>query len=213
MHSITLLNSTGFGEIDQILIRVIKFFKKKFPDRILGYYLLGSYIDSSAVKASDLDIYLLFKNKLTNKERDYFNRLLKINPQINSVVLDLVAFDENFLSLNKQLEKDLLYREGIVNLKLASLILYGYDIRSNILLPSMDEYIRVTMHTPYYFIKRARSANKKIRFPLEYPNISQKYYGYAKKEEDYPDKEGIKLIVTITGWICTAIVALRAKQC
>lgn len=209
--NISLLNSTGNDEIDQILIEIIKFFEKKFYNRIRSYYLLGSYIDGSAVKASDLDVYLLFKNKITTKERYYFDRLLKNDLKFNCIDLDIVAFDEFFLSVYKGHGSDVLVREGIINLKLASLILYGHDIRENILLPSMDEYVRFTMHTPYHFIKRAR-LNKNLRFPLEYPDSNQKYYGYVRNWKSHLDKEGIKLIVSIVGWISTSIVALRAKR-
>src|SRR3712207_6416292 len=63
MDAITLLNSTDNDRIDQVLRGVVRIFETVFPDRVRGYYLIGSYGNGSAVPASDLDLGILFKDR------------------------------------------------------------------------------------------------------------------------------------------------------
>ena len=63
MQNIPLLNSTGNQRVDNILRGVIGIFETVFPDRIRGYYLVGSYADGTAISTSDIDMKILFKNR------------------------------------------------------------------------------------------------------------------------------------------------------
>ena len=51
---IRLINPTGKNKIDNIVRDFIMRCESSFPDKILGYYLMGSQLDNSENKNSDL---------------------------------------------------------------------------------------------------------------------------------------------------------------
>lgn len=53
MNEISLINSTGNRQVDDILRGIVGLFEMAFPNRIRGYYLCGSYIDGSAIPCED----------------------------------------------------------------------------------------------------------------------------------------------------------------
>lgn len=64
MRTISLIESTGRPEIDQIAEGIIEVYEETFPNRIRSYYLVGSWADASAVLLSDIDIRVVFKDDL-----------------------------------------------------------------------------------------------------------------------------------------------------
>ena len=61
MDTISLFNSTGNQQVDDILRGVIGISEIVFPNRIRGYYLTGSYANSYALPTSDIDMTIVFK--------------------------------------------------------------------------------------------------------------------------------------------------------
>ena len=197
-------------KISRVISTVIQDFENRLPNRILGYYLLGSYTDGLAVEGSDIDIVFLFKDEMTSDDKRSIKTYLAETPKIDSIELDIVPVDEKFLYHNtRQWDENILFREGVVNLKLASAHVYGRDDRDKISLPVIEDYIRVTMHTPYHFLYRARKSFKKTTFPLQYPDSEDEFYGYVTLRGG---QESTKQMISIVGWICTALVALRGKE-
>jgi hypothetical protein len=62
MVTISLLQKTENTTVDALFARVIALFEARFPSRVRGYYLLGSYGDRKAVVGSDIDLSILFKD-------------------------------------------------------------------------------------------------------------------------------------------------------
>jgi len=56
MSEISLIDSTGYDNIDNILIGVVGIFEDAFPDRIRAYHVTGSYSNRSAISNSDIDM-------------------------------------------------------------------------------------------------------------------------------------------------------------
>ena len=55
LNSVSLTNSTGYSQVDQIIQGVIGIFERIFSDRIRSYYLLGSYANGTAISTNDYD--------------------------------------------------------------------------------------------------------------------------------------------------------------
>lgn len=203
---------TGKDDIDRELDAFIKLARLFFGDNIVAIYLMGSYIDDSAVETSDLDIGVVYK-----KERA--ERIMEISDFFTAHSRDLFRkeIDLYLISLD-QIEKlnpdDLLTREGIMSMKIASRLLYGTDVSHKIVLPDFDSYLAITLKTPFYFMNRVRGIVPEDTIPtaLEFPDTHDYYYGYLAFTQRTNRNLESKPVLSLIGWISTALIAMQAKQ-
>ena len=200
MENISLLNSTGDQRIDNILRGAIGIFETIFPDRIRGYYLVGSYADGTAVSTSDIDMKILFKNRFRdNAERKNSQLICEYCfGLISPIAGDVTARDEETAFSSSTLR---------LRIKAGSLLLYGEDIRDQISLPPLDQHIRDVMFRAYVFCftDRLRPNLKARVYPLDYPDPSDEFYGYTYKG-------GTTVFVSVVSAVATAIVASKSKK-
>jgi tRNA nucleotidyltransferase (CCA-adding enzyme) len=136
MNNVTLLQSTENPSVDAMLEGAIRVFEMVFPDRIRGYYLMGSYTDGTALPTSDIDGFILFKDNFINeKEKEKAWALCRS--------CDLMMAPEFYFA---PVGESVFNQHGDVNLKLYSLLLYGEDIREQIPLPDIDKFRSSVLH-------------------------------------------------------------------
>ena len=172
--SITLENTVGNKRIDQLLQGVVGVFERVFPNRIRGYYIIGSYANQTAVSTSDIDLCPLFKDAFLNDaecEKAW---------QIGWLCGDFISPVQVQAEPND--EKTLFSTPDTTTMKLASLLIYGEDIRPQLSLPSTEEYARDAMLQPIWFHYRIRKPDI-LTYPLEYPKLDDPYYGYVCRLE------------------------------
>lgn len=58
-----LIASTGDQGCDKIVRSVIGIFESTFRDRVRGYYLRGSRASGTSIEGSDIDLFLIFKDR------------------------------------------------------------------------------------------------------------------------------------------------------
>lgn len=204
MNSVSLLNSVRNRRVDDILRGVIGIFESVFPDRIRGYYLKGSYTDGTAVPASDIDVDILFVDSFRSREEHE-------KAQQTSEYCSLISPIE--LELNLYGEGQAL-RIGLPELKFASVLLHGEDIRDKLVLIPLEWWQRSLMHVPYRFFSRIREKPEFLVFPLNYPDPEGQFYGYDKrKSRDAVGslRPGTKEIINCVGKSALAIIALKAN--
>lgn len=63
-----LIHTVGKASVDDLLSQVAELYETKFPGRVRGYYLTGSYAEGDAVDGSDIDLYILFKGAFISEE-------------------------------------------------------------------------------------------------------------------------------------------------
>lgn len=205
MNTISLLNSTGYQKVDEILRGIVGIFETVFPSRIQGHYLCGSYIDGSAVPAlSDLDVCIVFKDKLEDSEREKFQQILTHLSRIRPMLLNLESFGEQQLFMN-----------GTVALKVASLVIYGEDIRDKIPMQPIEAFVREILDSFYCLLSWTRRHQDILMFPLSYPDPEGEFYGYdhEKRSPFYLTK--IHTTQVLAGLVCaagTGIIALTAQK-
>ena len=179
---------------------VIGIFETVFPDRIRGYYLVGSYADSTAVSTSDIDMKILFKNRFRdNTERKNSQQICEYCfGLISPIAGDVTARDEETAFSSSTLQ---------LRIKAGSLLIYGEDIRDKISLPPLDQHIRDVMFRAYVFCftDRLRPNLKARVYPLDYPDPSDKFYGYTYKG-------GTTVFTSLLSAMATAIVASTEKK-
>ena len=200
MENISLLNSTGNQQVDDILRGVIGIFETIFSDRIRGYYLVGSYADGTAVSTSDIDMKILFKNRFRNDtERKNARQICEYCfGLISPIPGDVTANDEETAFSSSTLR---------LRIKAGSLLIYGEDIRDQISLPRLDQHIRDVMFRAYVFCftDRLRPNLKARVYPLDYPDPSDEFYGYTYRS-------GTTVFASVVGAMATAIVASKVKK-
>ena len=200
MQNIPLLNSTGNQRVDNILRGVIGIFETVFPDRIRGYYLVGSYADGTAISTSDIDMKILFKNRFRdNIERKNSQQICEYCfGLISPIAGDVTAKDEETAFSTSTLQ---------LRIKAGSLLVYGEDIRDQISLLPLDQSIRDVMFRAYVFCftDRLRPNLKARVYPLDYPDPSDEFYGYTYKG-------GTTVFISVVSAVATAIVASKAKK-
>jgi hypothetical protein len=197
MHIISLVNTTGKGKVDEIIRGIVGIFEMVFPGRIRGYYLTGSYSDGSAVTTSDIDMFIIFKDSFTNDEEELARQLWLYCRQISFVKIDLIRINE-----------ERLLRVGNIGVKIATLLMYGEDIREKIPLPVFDTYLRGVTEASFSYLAGDLRGGDSLVFPLDYPDPTGVFYGYDTKEWDTETKG----LVSSVCRAATAIVALKGGR-
>ncbi len=207
MSGVVLAASTGDENVDALLREVISRVEQALPGRIRGYYVVGSYADGSALPASDIDLDIVIKAALDDEATQTARAIALdiVNSYAASRAVDLGAF----LMHESRMQ-------GIGNpaFKLASLFLYGQDIRNDLPLTSSEEWGRQLMHGMYLVTGRERGLSA-LTYPLTYPDPHGEFYGYDHNTKPQPDGTmtlGTRGLVTGAGWYATAMIALGTGQ-
>jgi hypothetical protein len=95
-------------------------------------------------------------------------------------------------------------------------LVYGDDLRHQLLLPPLAQYLRDVTWSPYRFLGQVMRERLVLVYPLSYPDTSDPFYGYTKKRIAawYPAaiEQGTKELITGVTRTATALLALRAHQ-
>jgi len=139
MASLSLLFSTGNPTIDRLVLGLIGIFEHVFPNRVSGYYLLGSYANGTALPSSALDMVMLFKDRFHTQHE--FDTAVAINEScklISPVVLDAwVISDER--------THQAAFIGDTLELKSSGRLIYGLDTRHTITAQPDITYVRWAM--------------------------------------------------------------------
>ncbi|WP_152365508.1 nucleotidyltransferase domain-containing protein [Microlunatus speluncae] len=204
-----LIDSTGDHRCDAITQGLIGIIDIAFPDRLRGVYLRGSRVGGTAVEGSDLDLFAIFKGQFADRaEFDRARRLVDHCARLSPVLLEVIVLGEQVLTHPQAISTAL-------NLKLATRLLYGGDLRPG--LPDFDAagYLRSVIHTPLNSYLFPDQRTEPLPFPLCHIEPDGPLFGFDRWPT--PDVEGIerpstKLLVATVGWTATAIIALRTGR-
>ena len=202
---ITLIAATGNAHVDALLREIVTYFEAAFPERVRGYYVIGSYGDASSVSTSDLDLDIVFKRRFESDDECEHARDLCATLQAQTAIeLDLDIGDEEGL------------RAGLSpNLKLAGLCVYGEDIRDQYPLLPLVAWTRDRMHSSYYRLGSLFGRTAPVRAPLTFPDPAGEYYGYDHRPvrlADGSQAPSTRDLIRATGWAATALIAWRAGR-
>src|SRR4029078_13299906 len=149
----------------------------RFPGRIRAYYAEGSYADRTAIATSDIDLVLIFKDRFIDEDEASAARQLGADcAGLSAFELDLEIIDEQQAA-----------RSVFPTLKLASVLLYGEDIRDQLALPSISAWTRDRMHAAYWLIVKVFNRPPLVRHPLGYPQPDEAFFGYTQRMLRLPD--------------------------
>ena len=107
MQRISLLSTTGIEQVDQSMRAIVEHLELHFPDRVRGYYLVGSFAVGEAIPTSDIDMIALFKGSPSDEERQRFEqareecRRLSVRPidlTLGTFCQQCLGFENHFLA-------------------------------------------------------------------------------------------------------------------
>ncbi len=208
MDIFSLAQSTGIQHVDRLLQGIVGMYAQVFSARIRACYLMGSYADGSGVPLSDIDLCIIFRNVLTVEETESAQALAYYCGQMSSIRLDISVMGEQDLSVSER-----------IMIKQGSMLIYGEDIHSDIVLPSLDDYRKDVTWGPYFFLVRVMRKCQILSYPLSYPDSESEFYGYERIRipewyEWYSTEidRGTKELVTGVLRTATAMIVLRTGQ-
>ncbi|NKB66760.1 MAG: hypothetical protein GKR89_06855 [Candidatus Latescibacteria bacterium] len=199
--SVALAHSTADPRVNAILQGVVGVFEHYFPERIHGYYLVGSYANGTAVAASDIDIHPVFKGEFGPEEAEQVYRIRDICNGLTYVELNVDPWPDSFA--------------GVVYgalFQLVALPVYGADIRARFPLPSLEAYARQLVGVGGLLKVRQRAT---LRYPLAYPDPAGEFYGYDGRgaaDFDGVQEQGTKGLIGAAYSIVLGRLALTAPQ-
>jgi hypothetical protein len=167
---VQLLSSTGNAKIDAILEDIVGQFEKNLPNGMVGYYLIGSYADGSAVNLSDLDLYVVLRDSMTPAQETAAYEIARQQAEKNVIRLDFVLRRQAALTDDQSVLR--------VAFKNGSLLIYGQDIRDRLPLPSIEQYVRDATESARLFFGRILRNKEPVIFPLYYPAPGSEFRGY-----------------------------------
>jgi hypothetical protein len=176
MDAISLRGTSSDATVDAIVRGVIGAFEAAFPGRVRGYYLAGSYREGDAVAGSDIDIMVVFKGRILPAEEHRARALWTACSLISPVRLDAPARSEHEL-----------LSEGHAVIKLASVCVYGEDIRDAVPLPPFDAYLRHCVTATYEYLGPILRRAPVLVAPLDYPDPAGEFFGYDRPEQPKGD--------------------------
>jgi len=195
--------STGDAIVDQVLRHVVALIEQRMPERVGGYYLVGSYAVGEARPSSDIDLIVLLKNELEEGDRERFALIREACNRRSSIRLDITLESEAKF-----------FRVGGVWFQSASLLLYGEDARPRIPRKPVDGHIRDLMHAMYPLLARVRGNPLILTYPLDYPDPAGALRGYDARYRDDPEprRTATKDLVTNVLAAANALTLLEARQ-
>lgn len=221
---IILNNSTGIEQVDDILRGVIGLFEQSFPGRIRSYLLGGSYSDGSAVghdrspNSSDLDLFVIFRGSMQETEEVNFHRVVEACRLISPLALDAHAYSEDDLLQPPRPEAtQTSFLTALI--QVASLLVYGDDLRAELPTVPFSRYVLDVIASGVFHLGIPRQPETlayplvpPLVPPLAYPNPAGEFYGYEVVPARPDAPAGTRVLVAITTWIATLILALETGR-
>lgn len=203
----TLLASTGDPTADKIVQGVVGVLELAFPDRVRGHFVRGSYASASSTAGSDLDMLVVFKDDFVEQaEAERARTICGCCALLTPILLEVLVVSERQLHREDNLVVAL-------QVKLASRLVYGEDIRPQLPDFRADAYVRAVVHTPYFsYTYPAQRRGLHLTYPLGHIDPDDTFYGFDQwliPGSDGVDIPSTKLLVATVGWTATALVALQ----
>lgn len=195
LNDMHLLFKTDHAEVDDVLLKIIRRFELVFPDKVLAYYLDGSYASSYAVPSSDVDLKIVFKEDTAADD------LARANEMI--VALDeqsAIEFDVGCVLAKGQFRPALIYKGQLI---------YGKEIRNQLTVMPVDFWGRERMYAGCWLICHLFDRPGKINLPLGYPDPEGSFYGYDDRLAQSGEGKGvrgIKNMMRASGWAATGLI-------
>jgi predicted nucleotidyltransferase len=193
-----LAHTTGDERADGLLRALVAACEAAFPGRIRSYLLSGSYAEGDPIPESDLDLGVLFRERVTDGEGQRLHALVREIEAAGAIRLDAVALDEEH-ALSAA-------GAGLPE----ALLIYGEDVRGELTLEPLAHALARHVSAATFYIWQLRGLHAGLVWPLDYPDPGGEFYGYERyahfNGDDAPVvyTPGIRAILNCATMIATA---------
>lgn len=203
MPAITLQASTGVAAVDRAIAAVIGLIERRLPGRARGYYLVGSYAVGEAVAASDIDLLTVLKGEIEPGEREQFGQIRAECKRQSAFALDL--------GLDSEAKY---FRVGAVWFGVASVLLYGEDIRALVPRKPVASHLRDLIYSMPLLLARVRGGATSLAFPLGYPEPAGALRGYDSRIRSVEGHQHLvtKDLVSNVLAVANALLLLQTRE-
>jgi predicted nucleotidyltransferase len=161
---------TNNHSIDLIIKEVMGEWEREFPNRIISWYLMGSYAYGGATPGSDVDlVFVMSDEEETVADQERAEKLFRAQQSRYPIKLELWGVPQSDLRNLGRHPKVPISLVHAVSLKNASRLISGVDLRDEITQPSSAEYQQKLMEIAFKWI------DKFSQKPTSPP-----YYGYVE---------------------------------
>lgn len=199
------LRLLGVARVDALLAGVVERCEAAFPARIRGYYVEGSYASASGVATSDVDIVIIVKDRFAaTDERERIAAICAECAAASALELDVTIEDEAAIA-----------GRATPDFKLGAWLIYGEDIRDQLVLPPIDVWTRDRMHTSYWRFINLFGRHTPVDLPLAYPDPGAEFLGYTQRQVRRADgalADSTRDLIRAVGWAATGLIALTAGE-
>jgi hypothetical protein len=199
-----LAASTGNPQMDILVQDVLDECFAALPNRLRTVYVLGSYADETALPTSDLDLVLIVAERLRAGE------------QARIEALSATWATQSRGELDIEVKEEVALRAGVSpTLKLGSRLLWGEDVIQSMDIMPLAPWTRDRMHSSYWRLAGLFSRPTPLAIPLDYPDPSDEFFGYARRLRRLPNGHqapGTRDLMRAVGWMATALLAYSAGQ-
>lgn len=212
---------TGIEYLDTLLVHLITLCEQSFPTRIRSYYLGGSNSDGTAVghdqspNSSDVDLFVIFCGTITEDESATFQRLVAQCQLTSPVQIDAHAYSEDDLLRKPRPQTSFLN----ALIQGASMLLYGDDMCADLPPIQFSHYVLDVIESGVFHLSIPRQRESlayplvtPLVFPLTYPDPTGEFYGYDAVPARPEAPRGTRVLVALTAWIATLILALETGR-
>lgn len=216
--------TTGIAYLDALLERLITLCEQSFPARIRSYYLGGSNSDGTAVghdrssNSSDVDLFVIFCGTITEDEHATFQRLVAECQLTSPVQVDAHTYSEDDL-LSKARPDAAQTSFLSVLIQVAGVLIYGSDMRADLPPVQFSHYVLDVIESGVFHLGIPRQREgiayplmTPLVFPLTYPDPAGEFYGYDTVLARPSAPRGTRVLVALTTWIATLILALETGR-
>ncbi len=197
---------TGVESVDRVLGGVVDLSDLAFPGRVEASYVIGSVAEGKAVwgrdrydDLSDLDVCLVLRGHLTQRDVDDCERLAASCNAIGTVRLDLFA-----------LGADELLCTGDMRIANAGRLIAGTDIKARLPHVPLGLFIQEAIDQSLFHLSLIRRERGPLSYPLCYPDPAGEFYGYDFQPRPPHGTSTMRLFVAVVCWAATVLVALRS---
>ena len=199
--TVSLLYATGTPEVDRLIGGFVALCELQFPERVRGYFLAGSYLDGTAVSASDLDIIVVFSETASGEELEAFWRM---HYQVN--LLSPVTFGAAPIS------ESTLAKGVLAHLK-ETKVLYGEDVIKTFPSVSHEVALRRFISGSLKLLKSFHGVKEPLSLPLHFPDKDAAYYGFDFSSTVTPKGEkSVKRLVNLVARITASLLVLETNR-
>src|SRR5215469_18734255 len=94
MKDILLQGILGHSQIDSVVQQVVQVYEETFPGQIAAYYVEGSYADHTSLSTSDIDLVIVFRNSLADRETHRMAEQTWTSEHRGAPEVDITVVDE-----------------------------------------------------------------------------------------------------------------------